>query len=118
MKGTMSRREALRNLGLGVGTLLVVRAAGAASTAAAKPAVAAGALPHITLTDPVAIALSYQESAATVDAKKFPNYKPEQKCSNCLQLTGKVGDPWRPCNLFPGKLVNAEGWCKVWIKKA
>jgi hypothetical protein len=127
MNGTMSRREALRNLALGAGALLVARAAGAAGTAgtagtasaaAAKPAVAAGPLPHIALTDPTAIALSYHESAATVDVKKFPTYKPDQKCTSCLQLTGKVGDPWRPCNLFPGKLVNAEGWCKVWVKKA
>jgi len=117
MNGTMSRREALRNLALGAGSLLVARAAGAAGTGAAKPAAAAGPLPHIALTDPTAIALSYHESAATVDAKKFPTYKPDQKCSSCLQLTGKVGDAWRPCNLFPGKLVNAEGWCKVWVKK-
>jgi hypothetical protein len=35
-----------------------------------------------------------------------------------MQLQGKEGDEWRPCNLFPGKLVNAHGWCKVWQAKA
>jgi hypothetical protein len=34
-----------------------------------------------------------------------------------MQLTGKEGDEWRPCNVFPGKLVNANGWCKVWAPK-
>jgi hypothetical protein len=110
MKETISRREALKNLALGAGTLLAVGRTGLA-------AADAGALPHVTPTDPVAIALSYHESAMTVDVAKFPTYKPDQKCSTCLQLKGNPGDPWRPCNLFPGKLVNAEGWCKVYVKK-
>jgi high potential iron-sulfur protein len=121
MNGPISRREALKNLALGAGTLLVAGAAGAAgaaSPAAAKPPPPPGPLPHLVPTDPLAIALSYHASAKTVDAVKFPTYKPDQKCASCMQLTGKVGDPWRPCNLFPGKLVNAEGWCKVWLKKA
>jgi len=118
MNRTMSRREALRNLALGAGTLLVAGAAGAAATEAAKPAAAVGPLPHVTAADPTAMALAYHDSAAAVDATKFPTYKPDQKCTTCLQLTGKAGDPWRPCNLFPGKLVNADGWCKVWVKKA
>jgi hypothetical protein len=114
----MSRREALKNLALGAGTLLLASTAGAAATEAAKPAAAApGPLPHVTPADPTALALAYHESAASVDVKKFPTYKPDQKCSTCLQLTGKAGDAWRPCNLFPGKLVNAEGWCKVWVVK-
>jgi hypothetical protein len=117
MKEIMSRREALKNLALGAGSLLVVGTAGAAATDAATPAAAGGALPHLTLTDPMAIALAYHESAKSVEAAKFPNYKPDQKCSTCLQLQGKAGDAWRPCNLFPGKLVNAEGWCKVYVKK-
>jgi hypothetical protein len=117
MKATMSRREALKNLALGAGTLLVASAAAATSYEPAKPAANYSSLPHVTPDDPVAVALSYYENARTVDAKKFPIYKPEQKCSNCLQLTGKAGDPWRPCNLFPGKLVNAAGWCKVYVKK-
>jgi hypothetical protein len=52
-----------------------------------------------------------------VDASKYPTFKPGQMCSNCLQLTGPPSQDWRPCNLFPGKLVHAEGWCKVYIKK-
>jgi High potential iron-sulfur protein len=125
MKKNLTRREALASLGLVAGTLIVACGADAgaakpptgAKPPAAPPAPAANALPHVLATDPLAVALSYQESAKAVDAKKFPMYKPEQKCSNCLQLKGTEGDAWRPCNLFPGKLVNSEGWCKVYIKK-
>jgi len=110
MNELISRRDALKGLALGAGTILAV---GATRTRAAD----AGSLPHVSPTDSVAVALSYHESAKTVEAAKFPNFKPGQECSNCLQLTGKAGDAWRPCNLFPGKLVNAGGWCKVYVKK-
>ena len=109
MNDLISRRDALFGLALGAGTIL---ASGAIRTRAAD-----AGLPHVSPSDPVATSLSYHESAKTVDAAKFPNYKAGQQCSNCLQLTGKDGDQWRPCNLFPGKLVNAGGWCKVYVKK-
>ncbi len=133
MKKNLTRREALASLGLVAGTLVVAcgadaadpKPAAAGSPAAAKPAAgakpaapAASALPHVAATDPLAVALSYHESAKKVEAAKFPMYKPEQKCANCLQVKGTDGEAWRPCNLFPGKLVNAEGWCKVYVKKA
>ena len=118
MKVLLSRRDALKSLALGAGTLLVIRGASAdaAKPEAAKPA-AAGALPHVGPADPVGIALSYSESNKAIDTKKFPNFKPEQKCGNCLQSKGKESDAWVPCNLFPGKLVNGQGWCKAYVKK-
>lgn len=117
MNELISRRQALKNLALGAGTLLAVGATAATATEAAKPAANYGNLPHVTPADPVAVALAYHDSAKTVEAGKFPNFKPDQHCGNCLQLTGKEGDTWRPCNLFPGKLVNVGGWCKVYVKK-
>jgi hypothetical protein len=121
MKDLLSRREALKGLALGAGTLLV---ASTAAADAAKPTptpapAAAAALPHVTAGDPMALALAYVESAKSVDAKKFPNYKPEQKCANCLQSQGKgkEGDAWVGCNLFPGKLVNSQGWCKAFVPR-
>jgi hypothetical protein len=114
MKELISRREALKHLALGAGTLLV---AGGGAAEGAKAASSYAGLPHVAPTDQVAVALSYHENAKTVEAAKFPNYKPDQHCGSCLQLTGNDGDPWRPCNLFPGKLVNAGGWCKVYVKK-
>jgi hypothetical protein len=107
MSESMTRREALAALATAAGTLA---AAGAARAADAPK-------PHLAVNDPTAVALSYFEDGSKVDPKKFPTYKPEQRCNNCLQLTGNAGDPWRACNLFPGKLVNANGWCKVYIKK-
>jgi O-methyltransferase involved in polyketide biosynthesis len=107
MSESMTRREALAALATAAGTLAVTAAARAAD--APKP--------HLTANDPTAMALGYFEDGSKVDANKNPTYKPEQRCNNCLQLTGNAGDAWRACNLFPGKLVNANGWCKVYIKK-
>ena len=106
---SQSRRDALKQF------VLLCGAAGAMQ--AGRSAQAAG-LPHLAATDPMAAALAYQEDAKKVDAKQFPTYKPDQVCSNCLQLQGTAGEAWRPCNLFPGKLVNSNGWCKSWAKKA
>jgi hypothetical protein len=108
MSDILSRRDALKNLAL---------AAGALAVPASRIAGAAAALPHVAATDPTAVALGYHEDAKTVDVKKFVTYKPDQNCANCLQLQGKAGETWRPCNLFPGKLVHESGWCKVWVKK-
>jgi len=74
-------------------------------------------LPALDEKDPQAKALGYVSDAGKVDVKSNPTFKPGQTCSNCLQLTGSAGDPLRPCNLFPGKRVNANGWCKAWVKK-
>lgn len=76
---------------------------------------AAESLPHLDENDPLATAMGYVHDAEK--AKNVPQYKPGSTCENCLQLTGKASDEWRPCNIFPGKLVNAKGWCKVWVAK-
>jgi hypothetical protein len=109
MSHPLSRRDALKALAL------VVGAAGAEFTVREARA---DALPHLDVKDPTAAALGYHESAKTVDVKAFPSYKPGQSCSTCLQLQGNAGDAYRPCNIYPGKLVNANGWCKVWAAKA
>jgi hypothetical protein len=103
---TWSRREALKALITATGTVAVCAGARAAADK-----------PHVQPTDPTAMALAYFEDASKVDASKYPNFKPGQTCSNCLQLTGPATEDWRPCNLFPGKVVHAEGWCKVYVKK-
>ncbi len=107
MTDSISRRAALKNLALAAGVLAVP----------ASRLASAAATPHLAATEPTAVALGYHEDAKTVDVKAFPTFKPDQKCNTCLQLTGKAGDAWRPCNLFPGKLVSENGWCKVWVKK-
>jgi hypothetical protein len=107
MSHSYSRRDALKGIALVVGAAGVV----------ARDVRAADA-PHLAESDPTAQALSYHESAKTVTAKDSPTYQAGQMCSTCAQLTGNAGDAWRPCNIFAGKLVNANGWCKVWVKKA
>lgn len=126
MSNSLSRRSLLKNIALAAGTAVAANAAGAATTApaaapakpAAKPAAAPAAGPvKLDPKDPAAVALGYHEDAKTVDAKKFPMHKANQVCNNCLQIQGKAGEAYRPCNLFPKKLVAEKGWCKVWVKK-
>jgi hypothetical protein len=76
---------------------------------------AGGAEPQkLDVKDPAAIALGYVESAAQVDVKKYPAFVKGSNCDNCLQLQGKAGSDYRPCALFPGKLVAVSGWCSGW----
>lgn len=108
MSAPVSRRDALKHLALVVGAAGALRSV---DTRAATPE-------RLTTTDPTASALGYHEDAKTVDAKQFSNYKPGQSCSNCAQLQGKDGEAYRPCAIFSGKLVNANGWCRVWVAKS
>ena len=113
MKNLLSRREALKSLGLGAGALFAVSAATGAARAAA-------ALPHVGAGDPTAMALAYVETTQGLDPRKTPNYKPGEKCANCLQSKGKGndGDAWIGCTLFPGKLVSAQGWCRAYVARS
>lgn len=108
MSEPISRRDALKQF--------VLLGGAAAALQATRPAQAAD-LPHLTTTDPTAAALKYHADAKTVDPKESPSYQAGQACNNCLQLQGSAGEQWRPCSVFPGKLVNANGWCSVWVKK-
>ena len=105
----LDRRTLLKNVLAGV---VALPAANLVREAAAEDS-----LPHLDEKDSLAVAMGYVHDASTLDPNKVPQYKPGAKCFNCVQLVGKEGDSWRPCNLFPGKLVNADGWCKVWVIK-
>lgn len=90
-------------------------ALGAAAAAAAGARMSRGAEPaKLDVHDPSAIALGYVENASQIDAKKYPKYVAGSNCDNCLQLQGKPGNNYRPCSLFPGKLVSVSGWCSAW----
>ena len=91
-----------------------------AASLAATPirALATADLPHVATTDPVAAALGYAEDATKIDPSKAPSYQPGQKCANCMQNSGAAGQAWGPCSLFPGKLVNENGWCRGYVKKS
>lgn len=68
--------------------------------------------------DPMAQSLKYVHDASKVDPASRPNPAEEQNCANCALIQGDEGEEWRPCQIFPGKLVNNNGWCSVWAPKA
>jgi hypothetical protein len=74
-------------------------------------------LPHLTLDDPTAKALGYVEDASTVDASKYATHKPGQNCMGCNFYQGAAGTAYAACTLFPGKAVNAKGWCSGFAAK-
>lgn len=68
--------------------------------------------PKVDPKDSTAAALGYTSDAKTVDKKAFPMYQVGSTCSNCswYQAGGA-------CTFFPGKSVDANGWCRMWNKK-
>jgi hypothetical protein len=100
----LSRRALVKSLAL------------AAGISAAPPwRRAQGAEPaRLDVKDPAAIAQGYVLNASQVDTKRYPQYTQGSSCENCLLLQGSAGNTYRPCSLFPGKLVSVSGWCKGW----
>jgi|SRR5579883_887139 hypothetical protein len=87
---------------------------GAAALLGALPRGArADELPHLTLDDPTAKALNYTEDASKAPAP----HQDGQNCANCNFFHGGASG-YGPCDLFPGKAVNAKGWCSGYAKKA
>ena len=100
----VTRRNVIKHLSL---------AAGLSAGLAGRPTF--GAAPaRLDVKDPAAAALGYVEDVTRLDAKKYPEFVPGSSCENCLQLQGTAGNNYRPCGLFPGKLVSVSGWCKSW----
>jgi hypothetical protein len=114
------RRAAVKSILGGLATLPLMTLVGRA--VAQVPPAPAGweEFPKVDeATDPTAIALKYKHDAAQADraAAARPGAPPEaQNCINCLFVQADAGD-WRPCQLFPGKRVAAEGWCASWTLK-
>ena len=80
---------------------------------------AAQDMPIISEDDPAAKALLYVHDVADVDTSNplAARFEPGQDCSNCAQIQGPEDEDWRPCGIFPGKLVANRGWCSVWAPK-
>lgn len=74
-------------------------------------------MPQLEESDPVAQSLKYVHDASSVDPATRANSAAEQTCANCALVQGADGEAWRPCQIFPGKLVNNDGWCSVWAPK-
>jgi hypothetical protein len=112
MKSGISRRRAT---GLLVASTTLLPLAGLLRSAA----VHAQDLPPVAADDPTAVALKYVEDATKAErTDKMGVPGAEQTCANCQFVQGKDGDARRPCALFPGKSVAANGWCLSWAKKA
>lgn len=110
-----TRRTVVRILSMGaVAAMLPAKRTFAVATEHATTPEHAAAPHKLDIHDPAAAALGYTEHADTVDAKKYPAYTNGSTCENCLQLGGAAGSNYRPCNLFPGKLVAVGGWCSGW----
>jgi len=74
-------------------------------------------LPHLSETDPTAKALQYHHDATRAKRTDKPGAPANtQFCHNCKLVQSTSGD-WRPCQIFPGKAVNANGWCVSWLKQ-
>ena len=74
-------------------------------------------MPKLSEDDTMAAAMKYTHDATAVDPATRANPAEEQNCANCALIQGNDGDEWRPCQIFPGKLVAAAGWCSVWAPK-
>lgn len=106
----MNRRRALGAIAAAVAVVPV------ASLLSVRNAIAAD-LPHVAENDPVAVAMKYKQDATqAARADKAGTPADQQHCANC-QLAQGEGD-WLPCSIFPGKAVNANGWCAAWVPKA
>lgn len=70
--------------------------------------------PALTESDPAAKALQYVEDAAKSTSAK---HTAGSDCANC-QFYGGGPTGRGPCQLFPGKSVNAKGWCAGHVAKA
>jgi hypothetical protein len=104
-----SRRDFLVSVSTVVGA--------AALAGALAPVADAKALPHLTTQDPQALALHYTEDAGKIDASKDPTHTGGAKCANCKLYQGSNGEPFGPCQLYPGKAVSANGWCMGFQQK-
>ena len=64
-------------------------------------------------------AMGYRHDATQVDVAKYPGRAgeagSEQFCHNCQLYKAGSEDGWGACAIFPGKQVNANGWCSAWV---
>lgn len=68
--------------------------------------------------DPAAKALKYHIDAAEAPrTDKAGTPAEKQFCHNCSFIQADDGE-WRPCQIFPSKAVNANGWCTAWSLKS
>ena len=65
-------------------------------------------MPRVSPDDATAKALNYAHQSAD----------PNKLCSGCQFYSDANAVEWGPCVIFPGQLVNANGVCNSWFKRA
>lgn len=109
-----SRRQALKAL---VAAAIAIPLSGLTRHVRAQGS-EAQSTPKLSPDDPAAKALNYVHDASKVNRSPKASTPGEQQfCHNCQFLQAGQGE-WRPCSIFGGKLVNANGWCSAWAKAA
>lgn len=91
--------------------LMALATAGAAG--AGSPALAQTKVDEA---DETAVGLGYRHDTTKVDAKKYPQHKPDQVCHDCQFWQGAKTDAWAGCAMFGRKQINANGWCVAYKK--
>ncbi len=112
----ISRRQVLKSAVSGIAV---------ASVSTIIPVLNANAAHHemekLDENNPAAMGLGYKHDATKVDTSKYPNRAGEagatQFCRNCNLYLEDEKAAWGGCRIFPGKLVNANGWCTAWVLK-
>jgi len=103
-------------------SLFGLSAIAAAAIVSPNKVFAEDGLPKLEEDDPMAIGVGYKHNANEVDIVKYPKRAGEegakQFCENCALYSGEKDAESGKCAIFPGKLVNAKGWCSAWAPKA
>jgi hypothetical protein len=92
-------------------TFMMQAVAGIAATGIAVRARAEDRKP-LPENDPEAKKFDYVADASKVDASKYPDFKPGDKCLKC-QIYEDGPNDMGGCPIFAGKLVAANGWCSA-----
>jgi hypothetical protein len=113
---SQSRRDAVKAILGTAAAIPVINLVGLGSARADAPANA------VTPDDPTAQALHYNQDATKADragAARPGLPADQQHCGNCqFMLADQGSGDWHGCSLFPGKLINVNGWCASWTMKA
>ena len=102
----LNRRRFITGTTTGIATIPLVSILGSRTWAAERISESHG----------TAVALGYKHDGKDVDTAKYPTFKPEQRCDNCIQYVA-TADDWGTCNVIPGFEVAGPGWCQVWVKQ-
>lgn len=74
--------------------------------------------PPLRAEDPVARSMAYFPDTNNVpkDNPLTANHQLNQTCANCLHQRGAVSSDLLSCPTFPGRSVNKNGWCSLWVQ--